>query len=100
MPYPQAAGTPNYAGITIPEIWSGRLLVKYWDASVLTSISNTNYEDEIRDKGDTVHIRTEVDVTIRDHTDGQELVYEHLVPDVVDLVIDKGKYGRKGWYLH
>ena len=38
-----AAGTPQYSGNFIPEIWSGKLLVKFYAATVLAAISNTDY---------------------------------------------------------
>ena len=43
MAYPYAAGTVSYSGTFIPEIWSGKLIEKFYDATVLTAISNTNY---------------------------------------------------------
>ncbi len=43
-----AVGYPNYdsAGTSafIPEVWSSKLVEKFYDATVLTHISNTNYE--------------------------------------------------------
>jgi len=43
-----APGYPNYsAGGTsgfIPEVWSGRLADKLYDATVLNAISNNNWE--------------------------------------------------------
>jgi len=95
MAYPVAAGSPGYSRITIPEIWSSKLLVKYYDSSVMASISTRMYEGEIRQKGEVVKIRTTPNVTIRPHVDGQKLIYENLVPDVIDLPIDKGNYW--GW---
>ena len=65
MPFPVAASpwsgptpSPAYAGIFIPEIWSGKLLEKFYAATILAAIANTDYEGEIKSKGDTVHIRT------------------------------------------
>lgn len=37
-----AAGYRQLSGITIPEIWSGKLLVKFYDASTYAAISNTD----------------------------------------------------------
>jgi len=39
-----AAGTPQYSGNFIPEIWSAKLLIKFYAATVLAAISNTDYE--------------------------------------------------------
>jgi len=39
-----AAGTPQYSGNFIPEIWSGNMLIKFYATTVLAAISNTEYE--------------------------------------------------------
>lgn len=91
MSYPTAAGTPSYSGTMIPEVWSGKLLVKFYTATVFAEIANTDYEGEIKDQGDTVHIRTTPSIAIRDHKKGQKLEYEQPEPNTVDLLIDKGK---------
>jgi len=62
MAFGTAPGYPDYsaAGSSafIPEIWSAKLVEKFYDATVLTHISNTNYEGEIKGLGDKVWIRT------------------------------------------
>lgn len=92
MTYPVAAGVTTMSGIYIPEVWSGKTLVKFYTATVFAAISNTEYEGDIKKYGDTVHITTVPDVTIRDYTIGQKLIRERPTPSVVDLLIDKGKY--------
>ncbi len=49
----------------IPEIWSGKLIEKFYASTVLAAISNTDYEGEIKGHGDKVHIRTKPTITIR-----------------------------------
>lgn len=90
--YPAAAGTPSYIGTMIPEVWSGKLLVKFYESTCLSEISNTDYEGEIKGQGDRVHIRTTPDIVIRDHKKGQKLDTQAPEPSVVDLIIDRGKY--------
>jgi hypothetical protein len=68
------------------------MLVKFYTATVFGSITNTDYEGEIKSKGDTVQIRTLPDITIRDYTIGQNLINERPLPTKVSLLIDKGKY--------
>jgi hypothetical protein len=87
-----ASGHPQYSGTFIPEIWSGKLLVKFYAACVLADISNTDYEGEIKDVGDKVIIRTVPDITIRDYTKGQPLVIQRPTSPNVELEIDKAKY--------
>lgn len=90
--YPVAAGLTSMSGSYIPEIWSGKTLIKFYTATVFAAISNTDYEGEIKKHGDTVHIRTTPDVTIRNYTVGQKLVRERPAPGKVDLLINHGKY--------
>lgn len=92
MSYPVAPGRPNYSGNFIPEIWSGKLIENFYDATVLAAISNTDYEGEIRSQGDTVNIRTQPNITIRDYVKGQNLVVENPDKPKLQLLIDKGEY--------
>ena len=92
MSFPVAGGRPNYSGNFIPEIWSGKLIENFYDATVLAAISNTDYEGEIRNMGDTVNIRTQPNITIRDYVKGQNLVVENPDKPKLQLVIDKGEY--------
>lgn len=92
MAYPVAPGRPNYSGTFIPEIWSGKLIENFYDATVLSAISNTDYEGEIRRMGDTVNIRTQPNITIREYVKGQNLVVENPDAPKLQLLIDKGEY--------
>lgn len=101
MSFPIASGTtwdgnvranPAYAGIFIPEIWSGKLLEKFYAATVLAAIANTDYEGEIKNKGDTVHIRTRPTITIADYESEQDLVIQRPSSNMIDLSIDQAKY--------
>lgn len=92
MSYPVSPGRPNYSGNFIPEIWSGKLIENFYDATVLAAISNTDYEGEIRSFGDTVNIRTTPEITIRDYVKGQSLTVENPDKPKIQLVIDKGEY--------
>ena len=90
--FPVAPGRPNYSGNFIPELWSGKLIENFYDATVLAAISNTDYEGEIRQYGDTVNIRTTPEITIRDYVKGQSLTVENPDKPKIQLVIDKGEY--------
>lgn len=93
MALPVAAGHPQLSGITIPNaIWSGKLLVKFYEATVLGEIANTEYEGEIANQGDNVIIRTTPTITIRDYSKGQSLQTERPEPETIELTIDRGKY--------
>jgi len=90
--FPVAQGITSFSGTYIPEVWSGKTLVKFYAATVFGDICNTDYEGEIKSFGDTVHIRTVPDMTINDYSVGMNLTYARPEASVVDLLIDKGKY--------
>lgn len=92
MAFPVAQTVTSLSGTYIPEVWSGKLLLKFYEGTCLAKIANTDYEGEIRQHGDKVHIRDVPTLTIRDYTKGQNLQYEQPVPSDTTLLIDKGKY--------
>lgn len=98
MPYPLAtpyAGptpSPAYSGRFIPEIWASKLIEKFYAATVLGAISNTDYEGDIANKGDKVIIRTRPTITIADYEADQDLTIQRPSSNIVELLIDKGKY--------
>lgn len=93
MAFPVASPrTVDYHGNFIPEIWSGKLIENFYDATVLAAISNTDYEGEIRAHGDTVNIRTTPELTIRDYEKGMTLTVENPDKAKIQLLIDKGEY--------
>lgn len=83
---------PAYSGIFIPEIWSGKLVEKFYEATVLAAIANTDYEGEIKNQGDKVFIRTRPSITISDYQVNQDLSIQRPSSNLVELNIDKAKY--------
>jgi len=97
MAGPARAG--NYADYSssgtnqfIPEIWSGKLVEKFYDATVFGEIANTDYEGEIKNQGDTVVIRTIPSIIISDYQVGQTLSVQSPESPSLDLLIDRAKY--------
>ncbi len=92
--YPTGSSQPStaYSGTFIPEIWSAKLIEKFYAATVLAAISNTDYEGEIKAHGDKVNIRTKPTLTIRDYLVGGDLTVERPSAPLVVLNIDQGKY--------
>ena len=48
---------PSYSGAFIPTLWSGKLLAKFYQNTMLSEVTNTDYEGELKNQGDTVRIR-------------------------------------------
>jgi hypothetical protein len=84
--------TPAYSGTFIPVIWSTKLLEKFYANTVLAAISNTDYEGEIKNKGDKVVIRTKPTITIKDYRADGLLEVERPASNIIELEINKGKY--------
>lgn len=91
-PFSGATPAIAYSGTFIPEIWSGKFIEKFYDATVLAAISNTDFEGSIKAYGDKVKIRTIPTITIRDYQADQALVVERPSSPIVELLIDQGKY--------
>lgn len=87
-----AAGFPQQSGILIPEIWSGKMLVEFYEVSPLPQITNSDWEGEVKKMGDTVKIRSLPDITVQNYTKGQELNYELPEEGLTELVVDKAKF--------
>jgi len=92
-------GSTPYADISsssaskfIPVVWSGKLVEKFYTATVFGAIANTDYEGEISDYGDQVVIRTTPTLTITNYTIGDALTYETPISNNTTLDINQGKY--------
>jgi hypothetical protein len=83
---------PSYSGAFIPTLWSGKLLAKFYQNTILSEVTNTDYEGELKNQGDTVRIRLAPSISISDYTVGQTLSYEVPTPIFQDMQVNKGKY--------
>jgi len=83
---------PSYSGAFIPTLWSGKLLAKFYQNTMLSEVTNTDYEGELKNQGDTVRIRLAPSISISDYTVGQNLSYEVPTPSFQDMQVNKGKY--------
>jgi N4-gp56 family major capsid protein len=91
--YPQYSYNANPTGSAfIPEIWSGKLQVKFYKSTVLGEITNNDWEGEIKNQGDTVHIRSIPTITISDYEKGDNLTNQVPTSTPIELTISKGKY--------
>lgn len=91
-PGPNPPAHPDYSGKLIPTIWAKKLLERFYDATVLAAISQTDYEGEIKNMGDKVVINKIPDITINNYRMGDTLTYQRPPADTTELLIDQGKY--------
>ncbi len=88
---PPFNNAPAYSGTFIPAIWSSKLNVKFYAASVFAAITNTNWQGDITGVGDKVIINNIPDIAISDYVVGGTLSYQVPTPNTIELVVDQGK---------
>ena len=77
----------------IPEVWSARLLDHLRKNLVVANLFNRNYEGEISQMGDTVHINQLAEITIKDYTANVDIENpDQLSTTDIPLIIDQGDY--------
>ena len=91
-PFAGSSPSPAYSGTFIPEVWSGKLVEKFYKATVLGAVANTDYEGEIKNYGDKVQIRSRPTITIADYQADLDLAVQRPSVAKQTLNIDKGKY--------
>lgn len=72
----------------IPEIWSKKLLQKFYAASVTTAICNTDWQGEILGQGNTVQIRQRPDVLVNASIENQKINWQDVVDVKQSFTID------------
>lgn len=76
----------------IPEVWSLKLLKIFDKSVVMAGLVNRDYEGEISDSGNTVHVRTFGDITINNYTRDQIVDYQGMTDPMSNMTIDQQKY--------
>lgn len=74
----------------IPQVYSPKLREKFWYNTVLKNITNTEYQGQFKNKGDTIVIRCMPNIGTSRFVDGMKIKYEK--PEAYDIMfkIDKG----------
>lgn len=79
----------------VPEIWSAALLSKLRSSLVYGQLGviNRDYEGDVAQAGDTVHITSIADVTVAPYVPGStSITYEDLTDSTAALVVDESDY--------
>lgn len=76
----------------VPEIWSKKLQTRFYASTVLSEVTNNDYEGEIRNAGDKVNIRIPPAIAIADYNPmSPSITYESLGENIIELLVDKAK---------
>ena len=77
----------------IPQVWSAKILEALDKELVYAELFNTDYEGEITEAGDTVHIEQVGDVTIKDFACGDDIeAPDDVKVEDLTLEINQTKY--------
>lgn len=77
----------------IPEVWSAAILEALRAKLVFPSLCNRDYEGDIREAGDTVHITGYNDVTVHEYVRGKAITVDDATDkEAAVLKIDKSDY--------
>ena len=82
--------------VIFPEYWAKKFLKNFDEVSVMAGLVNQDYEGEIKDSGDTVHVSLYGDVTFSTYTRNSQLVPQELTITDNTMVIDQEKVALFG----
>ncbi|WP_027184811.1 hypothetical protein [Desulfovibrio inopinatus] len=91
MAIPATSGAVQYSGTFVPEVWSGKINYKFYDASTVQAITNSNWEGEVKNVGDKVIIRQKPDIVITDYEKYGVLPTQHPDAPTLELLVDRAK---------
>lgn len=84
----------------VPEYWSGKMLARFYESTILPSLVNTDYEGEIKSSGSTVRIRRPPVVAVKDYkpsgVEGYDpavdgITYDELSAEELTMEINQAK---------
>ena len=76
----------------IPEIYSPKLREKFWYNTILRKITNTEFQGQFKNKGDTIKVRCMPNMTTKPFNAKTEMVYDDLTSTFIDYTINRGRY--------
>ena len=93
--FPVQPGSPDYSstGATryIPSVYSALLVKKFYPQTIFGNISQTDYEGDIKEQGDTVFIRTRPKIETFRYKKGMVLPVQNPESPYMSLKIDQGE---------
>lgn len=93
MAFSSASGHTNLInGNFVPVIFSKKVQNFFRKVSVIEAITNTDYQGEIANFGDTVNIIQEPTIVVSDYARGKTLNTQDLTDDEITLTVDQAKY--------
>ena len=90
MAFPSAAGYGNLPnGVFTPVIYSKRVLLTLKKVAVVDEVTNTEFQGEVANMGDTVRIIKQPLMTVQAYTRGQVLQSQDIIDEDITLVVNQ-----------
>lgn len=91
MPVPAAAGYPQYSGSLISPVFRMDLLERFYDTTIYSDISSTEYTGELTKGGDQITFMREPKVTVRDYDKNGKIIHDTIDGEPVTMTVDFAK---------
>jgi hypothetical protein len=80
--------THNY----IPQLYGKKVLYDFYKSTVWKEVTNTDYEGQFKNAGESIQIRYAPEITTSNYTKGLAITYEVPAHDSVEMTISYAKY--------
>ena len=91
MPVPAASGYPQYSGNLISPIFNMDLLERFYDTTIYSDISTTEYTGELKKGGDQITFMREPKVIVRSYDKNGKIIHDTIDGEPVTMTIDFAK---------
>jgi len=76
------------AAVFIPEVWANKILQNIFASSALISSVSRDYEDEVAEQGDTIHIQKFGELTAADKVAQTKVTWQNPTATQADITLD------------
>lgn len=91
MPIPAASGYPQYSNSLTTPVFRMDLLERFYDTTIYSDISTTEYTGELARGGDQITFMREPKVIVRDYQKNGKIIHDTIDGEPVTMTIDYAK---------
>lgn len=91
MPVPAASGYPQYSNSLTTPIFKMDLLERFYEVTIYSDISTTEYTGELNKGGDQITFMREPKVVVRDYHKNDKLIHDTIDAEPLTMTIDRAK---------
>jgi hypothetical protein len=76
----------------IPQLYGKKVLYDFYKSTVWKEVTNTDYEGDFKNSGESIQIRMAPEITTSNYTKGLAITYEVPARDSIEMTISYAKY--------